>query len=280
MEDTIREIGLRWCDMDHNYDKVIRALRTDDVRRARTEGKVAIFTGVENAELIGNVVDNIDMLYGLGVRAMGLCYNKRNLIGDGRTERTDSGLSNFGLKVVERMNDLGMIIDAAHAGVRTTLDAIEASRDPVIISHAGARSVHPTPRMSTDEEIRALAAKGGLIGIHSGPNILSSAPRQSVETMMDHLDYCVKLVGIDHVAIGSDNFFGDKMALHAQTIREHPGDGLQTYMAPNAPYLEGYENPSEWPNIIRVLVARGYSDEDIKKLIGGNTLKLVEKVIG
>ena len=280
LNDAIREIGLRWCDMDHNYDKVIRALRAEDVSRAKRENKTAIFIGIENAEPIGNDLDNLDMLYGLGLRAMGLAYNKRNLVGDGRTERTDCGLSDFGLSFVERSNDLGIIIDAVHAGVQTTLDAIEASEDPIIVSHTGARGLHGTDRMATDEELEALAAKGGLAGIHSGPNLLSNAKQQGVETMIDHVDYCVKLIGIDHVAIGSDNFFADKNAVHAYTIKEHAADGLQQYISFDAPYMEGIENPSEWLNITRALVKRGYSDEDIQKLIGGNTLRLVEQVVG
>lgn len=280
MEDAVREIGLRWCDMDHNYDKIIRGLRAEDVRKAKEEKKTALFICIENSELIGNVLDNIDMLYGLGVRGMGLCYNKRNLVGDGRIERTDSGLSNFGYEVIERMNELGMLIDAAHAGIRTTLEAIEGSKDPIVISHTGAYGIYPTRRMATDEEIQSIAEKDGLVGIHSGPNVLSDSKDQSIEVMMDHLEYCVKLAGVDHVAIGSDNYFGDKNALHTYSIRTAPGDGLQEYVKFNAPYMEGIENPSEWPNIIRALVKRGYSDEDIRKLIGGNILRIVEKVIG
>ncbi len=277
MDEVVREIGLRWCDMDHNYDKVIRALRAEDVRRAKKENKTAVFVGIENAEMIGNDLDGIDMLYGLGLRAMGLCYFKRNLVGDGRTERTDSGLSNFGIQVIERMNKLGMIVDLIHSGERTTLEAIEVSKDPVMISHTGARGVHPG-RMATDEEIQAVATKGGLIGIHSGVGILSSANRQSVEDMINHIDYCVKLVGVDHVAIGSDGYFGDNLALHAHLIKVLAIDG--SYISFNAPYMEGMENPSEWPNITRALVKRGYSDQDIQKIIGGNTLKIIEKVVG
>jgi len=280
IEDVIREIGLRWCDLDHNYDRVIRGLRAEDVRKAKTEKKIAIFMCIENMEAIGNQIDNIDMLYGLGVRVMGLCYNKRNLIGDGRTERTNCGLSNFGYKVIERMNKLGMLIDATHAGVKTTLDVIEASRDPIIISHSGARGVYNSIRMATDEELEALAKKGGLIGIHSGPNVLSNSKKQGVENIIDHIDYCVKLIGVDHVAIGSDNNFGDKNALHAFEIQRYAADGLQKYLSFNAPYMEGIENPSEWLNITRALVKRGYSDEDIQKIIGGNTLRIIEKVIG
>jgi len=280
LDEAIREIGLRGCDMEHSSDKIIRALRADDVRRAKREGKTAIFMTIENAEPVGNDLDNLDLLYGLGLRSMGLAYNKRNLVGDGRTERTDSGLSSFGLRYIERMNALGMIIDAAHAGIRTTLEAAEASKDPIIISHTGAKAIYNTGRMATDEELTAVASKGGLIGIHSGPNVLSNDSHQGVETMIDHLDYCVKLVGIDHVVIGSDNYFGDKNANHAHTIREHSADGLQNYLTFSAPFMEGIENPSEWMNITRALVKRGYSDEEIQKLIGGNTLRLVEQVIG
>jgi len=134
--------------------------------------------------------------------------------------------------------------------------------------------------MASDEELQAVATKGGLIGIHSGVGILSSANRQSVEDIINHIDYCVKLVGIDHVAIGSDNFFGDKLALHTRTIKNRAEDGLQGYISFTAPYMEGMENPSEWPNYTRALVKRGYSDQDIQKIIGGNTLKIIEKVVG
>jgi len=280
MDAIVREIGLRWCDMDHNYDKVIRALRAEDVRRAKRENKTAVFVGIENAEMICNDLDAIDMLYGLGLRGMGLSYNKRNLVGDGRTERTDSGLSKFGIQVIERMNKLGVIVDLAHSGERMTIEAAEFSKDPIIVSHTGARGVHPTGRMASDEEMQAVAAKGGLIGIHSGVGILSSASRQTVEDIINHIDYCVKLVGIDHVAVGSDNYFGDKMAMLTRIMKGRAEDGLQGYVAFTAPYMEGMENPSEWPNYTRALVKRGYSDQDIQKIIGGNTLRIVEKVVG
>ena len=280
MGEIVREIGLRLCDMDHNYDKTIRALRAEDVRRAKRENKTAVFIGIENSEMICNDLDAIDMLYGFGLRAMGLSYNKRNLVADGRTERTDCGLSKFGIQVIERMNKLGMIVDVVHSGERVTLEAAEFSKDPIIISHTGARGVHPTERLASDEELQAVAAIGGLIGIHSGVGILSSAKRQTVEDIINHIDYCVKLVGIDHVAIGSDNFFGDKLAQHTRTVKNRPEDGLQGYISFNAPYMEGMENPSEWPNYTRALVKRGYSDQDIQKIIGGNTLKIIEKVVG
>jgi membrane dipeptidase len=280
LDDAIKEIGLRWCDMDHRPELVMRALRADDVLRAKREGRTAIFMTIESSEQVGNDLDNIDLLYGLGVRSMGLTYNKRNLVCDGRTERTDCGLSDFGLKVIERMNDLGIIVDAAHASVRTTIETAEASRAPIIVSHTGARGVYNTGRMATDEELAAVAKKGGLVGIHTSPNVLSAEKHQRVDHVMDHLDYCVKRIGVDHVCIGSDNFFGDKNALHAHSMRTHATDGLQKYLVFNAPYMEGIENPSEWRNLTRALVKRGYARQDIEKLIGGNALRIVRTVVG
>ncbi len=276
--DVVESIGFRLCNMDHNYDKVIRGLRADDVRQAKKEGKFVIFIGVENAEQIGYDVDKIDVLYGLGVRSMGLSYNRRNPVTDGRTERTDSGLSNLGYEVIARMNDLGMIIDVAHSGEKTTFDVTEASKDPVIISHTGARKLYLTKRLATDEELQAVAEKGGLVGVHTGPNILSNKKRQGVEDVVNHIDYCVNLIGVDHVSVGSDNYFGDKvMNLKYEMTFDK---GMKSYLDVNALYTEGIENPSEWPNITRELVKRGYSDQEIQKIIGGNALRIVEKIVG
>jgi membrane dipeptidase len=277
---AVREIGLRWSEMDHHPDKVMRALRAEDARRAKKEGKIAVFMCIENTELIGADLDNLDVLYGLGVRGLGLSYNKRSLVCDGRTERADSGLSDFGLEVIGRMNELGMIVDACHCGERSTLDIAKASKAPIIVSHTGARAVYNTRRMASDDELKAVANTGGLIGIHSGVNVLSDKKQQSVEDIIDHLDYCVNLIGIDHVCIGSDNYFGDKNANHQHSIKKHAADGLQKYLVFNAPYMEGIENPSEWKNITRWLVKRGYSRPDIEKLIGRNALRLIEQVVG
>jgi membrane dipeptidase len=277
---AVREIGLRWCDMDHQPDKVIRGLLADDVRRAKKEGKIAVFMCIENTELIGADLDNIDVLYGLGVRGLGLSYNKRSLVCDGRTERTDVGLSDFGIEVIKRMNDLGMIVDACHCGEKSTLEMTEVARAPMIVSHTGARAIYNTRRLASDAELKAIAKTGGAVGIHSGVNVLSDKKQQSIEDMLDHLDYCVKVMGIDHVCIGSDNYFGDKNANHLHSIKKHASDGLQKYLVFNAPYMEGIENPSEWKNITRGLVKRGYARKDIEKLIGGNALRIIEEVVG
>jgi len=279
-DDAVVELGMQLADVDRNRDKAIRAFTVEDIRRAKREGKMAVIAALENGgDVIGNVLDRVDVLYGLGVRCMGLTYTKRNHIGDGQVEKTDSSISEFGYQVVERMNKLGMIIDLAHAGRQTSLDVIEASKDPVMITHAGMKALNPTPRLKTDEEVKALAEKGGIIGIEAAPNILSSNEKQGINDLLNHVDYVVNLVGVDHVGIGTDTLFGDHVALHHKIMEIL---GLHHILKGKimAEYMQGIENPSEWLNVTRGLVARGYSDQEIQKIIGGNALRVLERVVG
>jgi len=229
-------------------------------------------------QTIGPVLDRVDIGYELGVRCMLLTFNTRNFLGDGCGEKSNSGLSNLGFDVVERMNRVGMLIDLSHCGERTTLDAIEASKDPVLINHAGARALNPImTRLKGDEQIQALAEKHGVFGVSAIPNQLSNAKRQGINDLLNHVDYVVKLAGVDHVAIGLDICFDDHVAFHRTLIKRlMRGTGQEL----NAEYMEGIESPEEWRNITRGLVSRGYSDQEIEKIIGGNALRIIEQVVG
>jgi len=255
----------------------ILALSAEDIRRAKREQKEAVMLQLE-PQTIGPVVDRVDVGYDLGVRCMLLTFNSRNFLGDGCGEKSNSGLSNLGFDVVERMNKVGMLIDLSHCGERTTLDAIEASKDPVLINHAGARTLNPEmTRLKSDEQIHALAEKDGVFGVSAIPNQLSKANRQGIHDLLNHADYVAKLVGVEHVAIGLDICFDDHVAFHRTLIRKlMRGTGQQL----NAEYMEGIESPEEWQNITRGLVSRGYSDQEIEKIIGGNALKITERVVG
>ncbi|GAA0912013.1 hypothetical protein GCM10009560_01960 [Nonomuraea longicatena] len=179
---------------------------------------------------------------------------------------------------MRRMNKLGIAVDVSHSGDRTSLDTVRHSGKPVLITHAGARSVWPTRRMKPDEVIRAVAERGGVIGLEAAPHTTLSPghPRHSLESVMDHFTYCVDLVGIDHVAFGPDTLFGDHVGLHDVFAAQLSIDG-----APHerVPYVDGLENPAEcfW-NIIGWLVTRGYSDTEIAKAIGGNVMRVLEEV--
>src|SRR5262249_16103574 len=157
-----------------------------------------------------------DILYGLGVRMMGIVYSESNGLGSGLRERRDGGLTVFGRQAVKRMNQLGMAIDLSHAGAHTALDTIAASKKPLFISHGGARALRESTRLKADDVIRACADQGGVIGIEAAPHTTLSHKhrRHSIESVMEHVAYCIDLVGIDHVTLGPDTLFGDHVALH------------------------------------------------------------------
>ena len=164
-------------------------------------------------------------------------YMRKSSIGDGQYERTDCGLSDFGIEVVRRMNDLGMAIDLSHAGSRTALEAIELSQAPTIFSHNAAHTIRPTRRSRFDNELQACAAKGGLLCVTAVPNSLSDDPRQDINCVLDHYDYFVKLVGVDHVGIGTDTQVGDHVGFHKVLLGRNAPDSLP------APYLDASNHP-------------------------------------
>ncbi|MFX1285622.1 MAG: dipeptidase, partial [Promethearchaeota archaeon] len=255
------------------------AFKAEDFRRAKKKGKMAVLFQLE-PQTFGKNLDNVDIAYGHGIRMALLTFNTRTYAGDGCGERTNEGLSYFGIDLVERMNKVGMLIDLSHVGIQTTLDTIETSKDPVIANHVGARALHPQcKRLKTDEELKALAEKGGIAGVSAIPNQLSSDEEQGIETFLDHMDYMVNLIGINNVAIGLDNTFGDQVGFHREAAKtifklSYIGQGL------NAPYMYGIENPEEFQNITRGLVQRGYSDQDIEKILSRNALSILERVVG
>ncbi len=276
--DVIYDLGMRFSDFAHHQDQVLIARSSSDIRQAKREGKVAMIAHLENAGAIGNVLDRLDVLYGLGMRCMGLTHNDSNFIGSGRTDRGEGGLTHFGIQVVERMNDLGLLIDLAHASDQVILDALKVSRQPCCSTHDCCLAASNNPRCKGDPILKAIADRGGVIGIHAIPNVLSSRNEQGIEDVLDHIDHAVKVAGIDAVAVGTDSFFGDHVALHRRILESVSlGRELKTFPAP---YMTGIENPGEFPNITRGLVKRGYSEAGIQKIVGGNALRIVEEVVG
>ena len=245
-QDVLEEIGLMLADVSQQKD-VLKVTSADEIESAKQQGKVGFFPTLEHLA-IGNELNRVDVLYSIGVRLAGLTYNRKNYIGDGLYERNDGGLSEFGIEVVRRMNDLGMAIDLSHASFQTAMDAIQFSQAPVTFSHNAAYTLRPTRRCRKDEELAACAQKGGLIAITAVPNSLSDDPEQDIECVLEHYDYMVKLVGADHVAIGTDTTIGDHVDFHRKIMgRDGPGQ------LP-APYLSGLESPADGKNIIRGLI--------------------------
>jgi membrane dipeptidase len=269
--DLIDEVGLMLADMGRAG--VPRLSNANDILAAKQAGTMGFLPTVEHLA-IGHELHRVNVLYGIGIRMAGLTHARRCAIGDGQAERQDAGLSEFGIEVVRRMNDLGMIIDLSHVGARTAREAVEQSEAPAVFSHNGARSVFATKRTRADEDFITCTSKGGLVCIWAVPNAMSHDPKQDINCVLDHFDYAVKLVGMDHVAIGTDILVGD----HVGLIVKELGRDAPEYR-PAAPYLNGLESPADGKNIIRGLIARGHSDDAIKKIAGQNALNLLRRVV-
>lgn len=280
-DDVLYDLGMRQADLAHQ-DFMIPILRWADLERCKRDGQLGVVFSLEAATMIENEIDRLDILYGFGVRSMGLVYSESNALGSGLKESRDGGLTDLGRKVVHRMNQLGIAIDVSHASDQTSLDIIEASAHPIFITHAGARGLWKTPRMKPDAVIRALAEKGGVMGIEAAPQttLTSKHLHHTIESVMEHFEYVAGLVGIDHVGFGPDTLYGDHVGLHeafsAQLGVAAIHRGLQF---PHVAYVEGLENPSEtFPNIVRWLVSHGYTDGDIARVIGGNAQRVLGQI--
>lgn len=282
-DDTIHDIGMRRADLARQtYAHVVYDLA--GVHRAHAESTLGIVLCLEASTPIENEVDRIDILYGLGIRQLGIAYSEANTLGGGLREHRDGGLTAFGRRAVERMNTLGIAIDISHSGDRTCLDTIEHSTVPLLITHAGARSVWPTSRMKPDDVLVECARRGGVLGIEAAPHttISPANPRHSLESVMDHFTYCVELMGIEHVTFGPDTLYGDHVALHRE-LAKGPGATALPLTAEFEPveYVAGLENPTEnFVNIVGWLVKQGYSDADIVAVAGGNVMRVLEQTWG
>ena len=208
-EDLLDEIGLMLSDVSR-HDGVVNVGNAAEIEAAKQMGQVGFLPTVEHLA-IGNELQRVDVLYNAGVRLAGLTYRRKNYIGDGHLERNDGGLSLFGIEVVKRMNELGMVVDLSHASFRTAMDAIEFSEAPVAFSHDGSYTLglqqgggeYAAGRLRKDEELVACAEKGGIVGVTVQPSVISSwGSTLGIELLLDHYDYMVKRLGHDHVAIG------------------------------------------------------------------------------
>jgi membrane dipeptidase len=254
------------------------ALTPDDIVTAKKEGKVCVIMGSQSAKMIEDDLSLVRIYSRLGMRIIQLAYAEQNYIGSGG-EDVDAGVSLFGRKVIDEMNRLGILIDVSHCGDKTVMDAIKYSQKPIAITHANPRKFNSHHRNKTDEQIRALAEKGGVIGMTAWTPIsmVKKGIRPNLEDFMDFIDYVVKLVGVDHVAFGLDLNPGweyDRSDYDRWTK-------LYPSLAPSSfeeRIVEGLEKVEDVKNVARGLVARGYSDEDMLKILGGNSLSLFRKV--
>jgi len=244
-------------EIENNQDDISLVTNYDQLKEVNRAGKIAAILSIEGGEALEGDLGVLRVLYRLGVRLLTLTWNQRNQIADGIGEsRTGSGLTEFGLKVIDEMNRLGMLIDVSHLSETCFWDVIKRSKAPIVASHSNCYNLCPHPRNLKDEQIKAIADKGGVIGITFVPNFLTQEKRKTtVKDVVKHINYLVEKVGVDCVGLGSD-FDGT--------------GGLPL----------GLEGVDKISNITEGLLGRGYEEREIEKILGGNFLRVFKEVVG
>jgi membrane dipeptidase len=278
---AVREIAQMIRDFDVLGDRVIKVLSAADIRRTKSEGKRGVILNFQNSDHLEGDLANLDLFYEFGIRIIQLTYNPWNLAGAGCAEPGDAGLSNWGIALVRRMNEIGMLVDTGHCGHRTTLDAIEASAKPIAVTHSVAKAIYPHIRGKADDVIRAIGETGGYFGVCLVPFFLNDKDHPTLDDWLRHFEHVAELAGIENVGVASDYGIeyppGVADLFNAEILKmgfraEHGVDWNKT--------IEGFRTWREWPNVTKAIVSRGYSDDEIRGILGGNFLRVFEEAVG
>jgi membrane dipeptidase len=264
-----------------NDDLLLKATSVADIDRAIAGNRIALFYLLQNSTPIHKDVERLDLLYNLGLRSLQLTYNYANYVGSGCRERGDYGLTVFGHEVVERMNEIGMLVDTSHANMRTMAEAIEASTTPTIVSHTACEAVWSHVRNTTDDNLRLLAEHGGVVGIcQLRPFLTHDLSDDNVRHYFDHIDHAVNVGGIEHVCIGSDRDHRviEDTPEELEVLLQEEGAQLSASDWPL--YMPAMNGPRRMEVVSAGLSERGYSDDDIDRIMSGNLRRLYAEVIG
>ena len=259
-----------------------RVLNVGDIAAATGAGQVGVIYGFQNTEMLGREIDRVRLFAKMGVRVIQLTYNGRNAVGDGATVRDDQGLLRFGAAVVERLQAEGVLVDLSHSSEKTCLDALDVARRPLAITHAGCRAVADHPRNKSDAELRALAARGGVVGLYFMP-YLRLAGQPMAADLVAHLEHAIGVCGEDHVGLGTDGGTTayDDMAAYRRQLedeiaqRRALGIGAPGETADVCTFLPDLCGPSQFQRLADLLAARGHGEARIEKILGGNFRRLM-----
>lgn len=284
-EETVAGIAFYEREIERNRDLFMKITRAAHIDEAKSSGRFGLIYGLQDASMLGAEVDRLDILHQLGVRIVQPTYNGRNLLGDGCLEPADAGLSRFGRQVIERINALGALLDLSHCGRRTAADAIAATTAPPAFTHSACHALVDNPRNRTDEEMRAMADKGGVLGVYFMPFLRASGQPTS-EDVIRHLEHAIKICGEDHVGVGTDGFVSaneltdDYRKMHREFVEQRRKQGIA---APGEDenvfnFVPDLNTPRRLETLADRLLARGHSEARVEKILGGNFARLFREV--
>ncbi|MDB5810062.1 MAG: hypothetical protein JWN94_2184 [Betaproteobacteria bacterium] len=254
-----------------------------DFRAAKAQGRIAMMLITQAADMLGKDLKRVSIMHRLGFRILGMCYTFANLVGDGCGERRNAGVSFLGRDLIAAVNELPMMLDVSHSGHQTSLEAVELAKRPCV-THANAYAVVANDRNKKDEVLKIVSSKGGVIGLCGLPRSVRH-PDPTLEHMLDHLDYLVKTMGAAHVGLGLDYVEGYKDAgvvlpqsRRNRTLRPDIFGSVDDFL--NQAYPRGLENIRKAPNLTQGMVDRGYSEQDVKSVLGESWLRAISASIG
>lgn len=291
-EKAVRRIAQAQTIVDALDDKLLFVREAADIERAHAEGKHGIVVDFQDTIAFGDDLDRIDCFYNLGLRMVQLTYNLQNLVGDGCTEAPQGGLTYFGREVVRRLNELGILVDVSHCSEQVGWDALEVSTAPIIVSHSASKAVVYHDRGKTDELAKAVAERGGYFGVVVVPGFISDHPDTKLDDFVAHVAHLVDVIGIDHVGIGTDKMgppgartgslieYPSSMPASPPGTFDWAGFRLEEHRLTSDYHIEGYETFKDWPNLTVALAQAGFNEDELRKLLGLNYLRVFRDVVG
>ena len=280
---------MEWHRLVREHANLRLALTVTDIREAKAEGQAALLLAAQDGEFIGDDARRVEAFQRLGLRMLIPAYNRDNLLCGGVLEYTDAGLSALGRRVIEECNRVGVVLDCSHVSRRSSLEIIENSTHPAVFSHANPKAVVNNPRNIDDEQIRAIAACGGVIGtVNWGPLIFREGmtKRPTVYDYLDNVDYLADLLGTtDNIGIGTDFSLGsypphkyDQHASHYKLVMSDMNKYVTTYWRAPERFAEGFSCYPEIVDVSELLRERGYAERDVEGILGRNFLRVFEQV--
>ncbi|MFN2259879.1 MAG: dipeptidase, partial [Parasphingopyxis sp.] len=286
-EATVRDLGLWDARIRNSRGRLVKIRTAADILRAKADGKIGVIYGFQNAAMVGDDATWVDSFGDFGVRCIQLTYNPENRLGGGSLVPDSTGLTDFGRQVIDRLNARDIMTDLSHSNRQTCLDAAAYSDRPISVNHTGCRALADLPRNKSDEELRAVAEKGGYVGIYFMPFLDLGAEADTADVVR-HIDHAVRVCGEDHVGIGSDGTTTglDDLAAYRRAVRTQneerhrlgiAAEGERLDMIPIVPELIG---PDKFRRLADALSAHGFSEARIDKILGLNFLRFAREVWG